>query len=270
MVQQFFGNTIGRITTSGVVTTYTGTGINYPRDITTGPDRALWFSNYYNAGSIGRITPSGVVTNYTGTGIAAPAGITSGPDGALWFTNQFNNSIGRITTSGVVSNYTGTGIDEPIDITSGPDGALWFTNLGNGSIGRITTSGVVSNYTGSGIDGFGRDHVGSRRGTLVHQRDEQLDREDHHLGVVTTYTGTGIDGPAGITPGPRGALWFTNLGINVGYGSIGRITTSGVVTNYTGAPASTAPTTSRLEQTGRCGSPTNRTNRSDASPPKGW
>ena len=70
-----------------------------------------------------------------------PYGITSGPDGALWFTNSGNNSIGRITTGGTVTNYTGTGISGPEGITSGPDGALWFTNSGNNSIGRITTGG---------------------------------------------------------------------------------------------------------------------------------
>ena len=50
-------------------------------------------------------------------------------------------------------------------------------------------------------------------------------------GVVTNYTGTGIDQPIGITAGPDGALWFTNIANN----SIGRISTAGVVTNYTAA-----------------------------------
>src|ERR1039458_7774436 len=39
-----------------------------------------------------------------------------------------------------------------------------------------------------------------------------------------------IGGPAGIVAGPDGALWFTNNGNN----SIGRITTTGKVNNYTG------------------------------------
>ena len=99
-------NSIGRISTTGVVTNYTGTGIDSPDGITAGPDGALWFTNYAN-NSIGRITTTGVVTNYTGTGIDTPKGITAGPDGALWFTNSGNNSIGRITTTGVVTNYTG-------------------------------------------------------------------------------------------------------------------------------------------------------------------
>jgi len=39
---------------------------------------------------------------------------------------------------------------------------------------------------------------------------------------VSTYTGPGISYPAGIAPGPDGALWFANHGS----ASLGRITTS--------------------------------------------
>ena len=49
------GTSIGRITTSGVVTDYTGTHIDGPTGITAGPDGALWFTNAAN-NSIGRIT----------------------------------------------------------------------------------------------------------------------------------------------------------------------------------------------------------------------
>ena len=111
-------NSIGRITTSGVISSYTGNGIDGPELITLGPDGALWFTNF-NGSSIGRITTSGVVSNYIGTGISEPLDITLGPDGALWFTNWGNSSIGRITTGGVVSNYTGGGRTHPA--TSHPD-----------------------------------------------------------------------------------------------------------------------------------------------------
>ena len=49
-------------------------------------------------------------------------------------------------------------------------------------------------------------------------------------GRSPTTPGPGIDDPVGIAAGPDGALWFTNYGNN----SIGRITTTGAVTNYTG------------------------------------
>ena len=41
--------------TRGIVTNYTGTGIDGPAGITAGPDGAVWFTNYHNS-SIGRIT----------------------------------------------------------------------------------------------------------------------------------------------------------------------------------------------------------------------
>ncbi len=102
-------NSIGRITTAGVITTYTAPSISSPAEITAGPDGNLWFTNYGN-NSIGSISTAGVVSNYTGTGINGPSGITAGPDGKLWFTNDGNDSIGSISTTGAVSNYTGTGI----------------------------------------------------------------------------------------------------------------------------------------------------------------
>ena len=228
----FGSNSIGRITSAGVVTTYTGTGIASPASITAGPDGALWFTNS-GGDTIDRITASGTVTSYSGNGVSEPEGITPGPDGALWFTNATGDSIGRITTAGVVTIYTGTGISDPGGITAGPDGALWFTNFGGDSIGRITTAGVVTIYTGTGISDPGGitagpdgalwfTNFGNGSGSSIGRITTS--------GTVTTYTGTGISEPAGITAGPDGALWFTDFGNN----SIGRITTSGTVTTYTG------------------------------------
>ena len=55
---------IGRITTSGKVTLYTGRGIDGPVSITVGPDGALWFTNSIGD-SIGRITTKGKITSYS-------------------------------------------------------------------------------------------------------------------------------------------------------------------------------------------------------------
>ena len=56
-------DSIGRITTGGNVTTFTGNGISGPDGITKGPDGALWFTNYYD-NSVARITTAGVVTRF--------------------------------------------------------------------------------------------------------------------------------------------------------------------------------------------------------------
>jgi virginiamycin B lyase len=147
--------TIGRITTTGAVTTYHGASISNPQGITAGPDGALWFTNTSTAsssGSIGRITTTGTVTSYASPGIRGPAGIAAGPDGALWFTNNSNGdgtSIGRITTTGTVTSFTAAGLIGPYQIVAGPDGALWFTDVTADLIGRITTTVTpkISSFT---------------------------------------------------------------------------------------------------------------------------
>jgi streptogramin lyase len=55
---------------------------------------------------------------------------------------------------------------------------------------------------------------------------------DGTAGVFTNYPGTGIASPAGITTGPDGALWFVNQGNE----SIGRISTTGEVSNFPVGP----------------------------------
>jgi len=246
-----FDRSIGRITTSGVTSVYTGTGVNGPTNITAGPDGALWFVNedspggLFQGATIGRITTSGVVTNYSDPSINGPIDITVGSDGALWFTNQgyvqngiggFGQSIGRITTSGVVTSYTSPSISYPNSISAGPDGSLWFTNVGNNSIGRITTSGVITDYAGPGVD-VPEDITAGPDGALwfTNWRNSSIGRITTS-GVITDYTGPGIDYPFGITAGPDGAMWFTNDPNSAPSpetdGSIGRITTSGVVTSY--------------------------------------
>ena len=178
-------NSIGRISLEGVVTNFTGTGIDSPEDIAAGDDGALWFTNSAN-NSIGRITTAGTVTNYTDPTIDSPDGITAGADGALWFTNYYPNpSIGRITTDGFVTSYTDTSIDFPYGITSGYDGALWFTNRDN-SIGRITTPNndptVTSISPTSGPQGGG---------------------------TTVTITGTDFTGATKVAFGPLAATSYT-------------------------------------------------------------
>ncbi|MFN8040050.1 MAG: fibronectin type III domain-containing protein [Acidimicrobiales bacterium] len=168
------GDSVGRMTTAGVVTVFHDASIHGPGAITAGADGNLWFVSSGPPASIVRITTAGVVTAFTGAGIDAPSGITAGADGALWFTNGGSSpSIGRITTTGSVSTFTDPKIVGPGAITSGADGNLWFTssNAGSGAIGRITTAGVV-----------------------------------------TSFTAASLHNPNAITSGPDGNVWFTDIG----------------------------------------------------------
>jgi virginiamycin B lyase len=151
---EFGDESLGRITTDGVLSGGAFSDIQpcspitgdcaQPAGITTGPDGALWFTEW-NENAIGQITTDGTLTEYplpiTFGGL--PFSIVVGPDGALWFTSH--NAIGRITTTGTITGYQ----TFPFFITPGPDGALWFTEQGaiSNAIGRITTSGVINEYT---------------------------------------------------------------------------------------------------------------------------
>jgi len=197
--------------------------------ITSGPDGALWFTEY-NANMIGRITTAGVIAEYAvPTPNGGPYGITAGPDGALWFTEISGNKIGRITTAGVITEYPLTPSIQPSSITAGPDGALWFISDGC-SIGRITTAGVITGYGFTGCSGGPNAITAGPDGALwFTDYGFNLIGRITTAGAITQYSLPTADCiPNGITAGPDGALWFTE-----GQGNqIGRISTAGVVTEY--------------------------------------
>ena len=138
--------------------------------------RQLWFTEGGNLNTVGRITTAGVITEFQLiTGDAEPNGIVGGPDGNVWFAERgFNGdsknrtdhpqwtshgvqhgdhprygasqhrrrirwkslvlrrvwrSIGRITTDGVVTEFPGAATARMFGITGGPDGNLWYTDL---------------------------------------------------------------------------------------------------------------------------------------------
>jgi len=247
---------IGRITTSGAVTTYPipdacpsprgsppcGGG---PVGIAVGSDGALWFTEvWYDAsGSIGRITTSGAITMYAVPGQGnqgiGPLQIAAGPDGAMWFTEQTapgpSDWVGRITMSGTITEYANsTTSDGTAGITSGPDGAMWFTDQSD--IGRITTAGQITHFPVDISQRTPYNIVAGSDGALwfTTADDDQIGRITTS-GTQTYYpTPTTGSGVAGIASGPDGALWFTENGgpATGSVNNIGRITTSGAITEY--------------------------------------
>jgi virginiamycin B lyase len=199
-----YNDQILRLTTDG---TFTGFPLHDsdPIGIVTGPDKALWFTNYSDGAGVGRITTSGKITMYA----AGPSrDIAVGADGALWCTESQANQIGRVTTRGKISGYSKgiTSGSEPYSIAPGPDGALWFTEYAGGRIARITTSGKVTEYS---------------RGI------------------------TPSEHPIDLAAGPDNAMWFTEYEVQNSSetnAKIGRITMDGKITEYSGFDSSSEPT----------------------------
>jgi streptogramin lyase len=136
----------------------------------------------------------------------------------------------------------------PTGITVGPDGSLWFTGEGGGygEVGRITTSGVITLYpvpappnaqSDPQLEGITAGPDGALWFTEVYGDAIVRMTTD---GIFTQYPlpepgGQPTSFPTGIAVGPDGALWFT---YNAG---VGRITTSGVITEYPGASTPISP-----------------------------
>jgi virginiamycin B lyase len=194
---------IARIDASGNITEFVvPTRFSQPDDIVAGPDGALWFTapSGFPDFFIGRVTTDGQFTGFAPecdnpdeACSIVPQGITSGPDGNIWFTEGLRNAIVRLTPAGKFTFFPiPTPGANPHGITVGPDGALWFTEFNGNQIGRI--------------DPFARP-----RPTIT------------EFGPVT-------GSPDRITAGPDGNLWFTEpFPFD---NRIGRITTSGVITEF--------------------------------------
>lgn len=235
-------NDIAKVTTAGVVTTYTiPTPSSDPRDVAQGPDGNLWFTEY--AGSeVGKVTTAGAITEYpTPTTSSTPRGITAGPDGNLWFTEfSANNRVGRVTTAGVITEFqTPTANSNPWDIVSGPDGNLWFTEYGPNKIGKVTTAGVVTEYptptTGSNPQWIASGPDGNLWFT---ENSANMIGKITTAGVITEYSvPTASSRPQGIVAGPDGNLWFSENSTN----KLGQVTTAGTITEYTIPIANSTP-----------------------------
>jgi virginiamycin B lyase len=93
-----FGNKIGQITATGVITEFSvPTNNSAPYSITVGPDGNLWFTEGDAAANkIGKITTAGVITEYPIPSPGGPIDIKTGADVSLWFTEGSANQIGKI------------------------------------------------------------------------------------------------------------------------------------------------------------------------------
>ncbi len=202
-----------------------------PNEMATGPDGALWFTEF-NGNKIGCITTAGSLKEYAvPTPDSLPDGLIAGPDGALWFTEFSGNKIGRITLSGAITEYrVPTPASSPAEIATGPDGALWFTEYAGNKIGRITVGGAITE--------FPVPTANSAPHGITTGQDGALWFTEHLAGKIGRITTAGIltefvvttpgSYPAAIVPGPDGALWFAEHYTN----RIGRITTSGAITEF--------------------------------------
>jgi len=208
-------NKIGKITTDGTITEFPlpTPGTFGPEGITAGPDGNVWFTER-SANQIGRITPSGIITEFGGLSPGSgPIGIVAGLDQHLWFTEINGDRIGKMSTTGALMEFPLPAGHGANGITVGADGALWFIEADVGFIGRMTTSGSLTEFPVP--TNFGNDDIVSvSNGDLWYASNQSavvLVRTSNGAVTGTKLVSTGSGQPNGITVGPDGRIWFTDL-----------------------------------------------------------
>ncbi len=202
-----------------------------PSGITYGPDGNIWFTEF-DGNKIGKITPQGVITEYTvPTANSKPVDIMVGPDNNLWFLEWSSHKVARMTTSGVITEYTVPVNTHLESITLGPDGNLWFTGSFDATIvGKITLDGTITTFAApSGSSPHGITTGPDSNIWFTEAGTNKIAKMNPSNGNITEYNiPTPNSVPFDIKVGPDGNLWFAEWKKP----NIGRITTSGVITEF--------------------------------------
>ena len=185
-------NRIRKITASGTVSTFAGSGsagfadgngnlamFDDPNSVTTDVQGNVYVADKNNQ-RIRKITPSGVVSTLAGNGNSGfadgdgataqfngPAGVTSDAQGNIYVADFNNNRLRKVTASGMVTTFAGNGVegyadgagstaqfDHPASIICDALGNIYVGDYYNYRIRLITAAGNVSVLAGNGSSGF--------------------------------------------------------------------------------------------------------------------
>ncbi len=223
-------NFVAKITTSGAISEINLASNADPTDIINGPDNNLWFPI---ATGFGKLVPSSTIpTYYTPTMMGQPTTLAIGPDGNIWFAETFNQRIGRISTTGTGFQEfpLATATAQPRSMITGLDGNLWITEGGTPTIGhisqvaRFTTAGVETDYQTPNLNAGMAGIISASNGYLYATENRvgnilRINPVSGQMDEISVPAGS-QSGPGGITVGPDGNIWFTELGAS----KIGRLT----------------------------------------------
>lgn len=180
-------NKIRKISPSGKVTTWAGSGIagnsdgkgaaasfNWPYGIDLDVHGNAYVTDRYN-NTIRKITPDGTVSTFAGSGAVGsvdgvgtaasfnwPTGIALDSAGNILVADTYNNLIRKITPAGEVTTIAGTGavgttdgaalqatFNVPTGLEPDASGTIWIADVNNNMIRKISAAGIVSTVAGT-------------------------------------------------------------------------------------------------------------------------
>jgi hypothetical protein len=155
------GNSVTKISPTGIMTTYSGTGTT-PLSIAF--DGINMWTVDMSGSSVTKISPTGEMTTYYGTGDKSGGnvpGLGIAFDGTnMWTANVGDDSVTKISPTGEMTTYTGTG-SQPYGIAF--DGTnMWTGNVMGASVTKINVStGDMITYSNVGMSPAGIAFNGS-------------------------------------------------------------------------------------------------------------
>jgi len=195
-----FGSRIRKVNTSGIISTFAGTGVQG-----------------YNG-------DGGMAIN---AALNNPAGVAVDVAGNVYIADRYNHKIRKINTSGIISNYAGAGtpgfagdggpavnarLNSPAGLAVDTAGNLYFADYNNSRIRKISKSGIISTFAGTGFFGFDGDGGPAINAQLSFPTAVAVDRSgkvyisdsaNHRIrkvdlsGVISTLAGTDFPGFSG-------------------------------------------------------------------------
>jgi virginiamycin B lyase len=222
----------------------TPTGGSWPDYIVSGPDRSMWFSEFY-IDKIGKVQMNGHMTEFSLPDNTDIEGITIGGDGNIWFTSPGANKIGRMTPQGSVTTFAIPASNpDPRGITLGSDGNVWYVEFYDGYIGRVAPDGTITRFAlpegtqsspwaiVTGPDG--RLWVTESFADKIARFDPNSQTFAPSLTVPTQYAT-----PWGIITAPDKHVWFTERNGN----KIAEVTSKGKIKEFSIAQPGSYPET---------------------------
>ncbi len=199
-ISEYGGSRIRKVNTSGIITTFAGTGI----------------AGFSGDGGLATLAQ-----------IDHPTGITVDVNGNVYISDWTNNRIRKVDASGIITTFAGTGvggfsgdggsaisaqINYPNGLAVDASGSIYIADKVNHRIRKINSSGIITTVVGNGTQGYSGDGGLATAAEINLPLDVEFDglgnmfvldtynqriRKINSSGIITTIAGNGIYGFSG-------------------------------------------------------------------------